>query len=553
MNKIVIIYVLTIILIAILAISMNSPIVMFPNVSFPLPLHIILEGTISILMFLIFLVSNYLFLKTDDERMVIFAGGFLIGSVLNTIHIITVKAFPYDLLSLANIQNNPTLVYLLFGNLILPLSIYFALTHKPSKIPHKTFCFKIYSIYFLTFLALTTLPFLVNNFSPNFVKDFDLLINSLDFINYSLYITLAFIVINIRQSSRATFFPMFTTGLIILGLGGLFYINPSLLPVNEILAHIFQLIGLLFILFGTRLLVTYSKYLRFKDELVAHLCVVLIVFYIVFVSIVSALLHVMLPPISAYIFIEFILIFQFIVYLIANEVTRPITNIIDILSKYSPEKEFIEIPIIRNDELGELSAKINAVSKLSFNKILEISKFAERKQSEIRIFEAMRRISNQDIIKNSIIDEIKNALKADRTFIALYNSTDDSFYLDKYIENLPSKTLFDFKDEHQEERIIRRLNELLKNSLELCFSNVNEYITKNALEGSTRARVLRKYKIKSCCNMPIYYSGNLLGCLIIQYTKGYVELDKVDLAYLKTMAAQLGVVINNQRWQQHNL
>lgn len=547
MNKVILLYILTILLIAALAAFMHTPAAMFSTVNFPHSLHIILEGTNSLLMFLIFLFSNYIFSKTNDERLAILAGGFLVGSIWNFIHIITIKTFPFDLLSLANIQNKPSIVYLLFSNLILPLAVYFSLTHKPTNLPVKKFSFKVYSIYFLIFVTLTALPIFVSNFLPNLTPEFNLITHSLEFINYSLFITLAFIVINIRQANKVSFFPTFTTGLIISGLAGLFYINPSILPLNELLAHIFQGIGLVFMLVGINKFAFYSKYLRFKDELVAHLCLVLICFYIVFISTISLLFNVIFPPVSAYIFIEFILIFQFVVYLISNEVSKPLTNIIDTLSKYSPGEDTIDIPIVRKDEIGMLTQKINTATKLSRLKIMEVSKTAQRNRSIIKIFESMRRISKPDIIKNSIVEEIKNSLNPDRIFIALYDSTSDSFYYDKYIEHLPSKTLVDFKDEHHEEKMLNRLNWFLKPSLELCYSNLDEYIKNNSLTGTKRGRILKCYGIKSCCNMPIYYAGNLLGCLMVQHTKEYVKFDQIDVNYLKTMATHLGVVINNQK------
>lgn len=546
MKKVILVYILTITLIAALALLMNTPMVILPAVHFPKSLHTILEGTNSLLMLLIFLVANYFFSKSNDERLAILAGGFLVGTIWNILHIATATNSPFDLMSLENIHNKPGIIYLLFSNLILPLSIYFALTHKPSNLPLKKFRFKTYSRYFIIFVIFSALPILIHKFLPMWLPNFNLMTHLLEFINYSLYITLAFIVINIRQASKVTFFPTFTTGLVILGLGGLYYIDPSLLPINGILAHIFEAIGLLFILFGIKKFVMYSKYLRYKDELVADICLVLIAFYIVFITITSILFHIIYPPISGYIFIEFILIFQFIVYLIANEVVRPITNIIDALNNYSPGKESINIPVIRNDEIGMLSEKINTAAKLSLQKITEISKIAERDRSVVRIFESMRRISEQDIIKNSIVEEIKNALNPDRIFLALYNKSEDLFYYDKYIEHLPSKTLIDFKNKHQEEKMLKRLNWFLKSNLELCFSNVNDYIASNTLTGTKKEKILRRYGIKSCCNIPIYYGGNLLGCLLIQFTKEYITLDKIDVNYLKTLATQLGVIINNQ-------
>lgn len=552
MRKLIVLYILMIIFIAILAVLINTSCEAFSLVKFPHKLHVIIDGTNSLLMFLIFVVANHLYLKTKDGRLAILAGGFLVGGILNCVHIITVTSFPYDLLSIANLQKNPTLVYLLWCNLILPFSIYFAIMYKPLQQETHNFRFKIYSIYFFILLIATTLPSISYYSFPNIREALNIARYSLGFINYSLYIMLAFITVNIRQSSELKIFPLITIGLTVLGLGGLFYINPSLRQANELLAHIFQVTGLLFLLFGIRRFQIYATFLRFKDELAAYLCLVLVAFYIIFISITSALFNIIFPLFSAYLFIEFLLIFQFIIYLLTNKLTQPLTNTTEMISKYNPGEEPIPIPVIWHDEIGIFTEKINALTALSYQKILELSKIAEREHSTIRIFESMRRVSNQNVIKNSIIDELKKALNPDRIFIALYDSTNDSFYFDKYLESLPSKALFNFckeedgeyDEEKEEEVMLKKLNEFLKNNLELCFSNVNDYIVTNSLERTQKEVLLKKYKVKSCCNIPIYYAGKLLGCLVIQYTKEFKEFDNTDLSYIKMMATQLGVVMN---------
>lgn len=547
MKKTVLLYILTIIFIAFMTILISTQFDFSLTINFPKWLHIFLEGINSLLMLLIFLVSSHIYSKTKNERLLIIAGGFLISGIFNIVHIITVNNFPYDSLSITNLQGNPTIIYLLIGNLILPLTIYFALIHKPSESLSEAFQLKIYSFFFFIFLAMIIFPYSIYHFFPQLSYKLNIIIHSLEFINYALFIMLAFIIINIRHGSNQTFFPTFTLGLIISGLGGLFYLNLSYMPVNEISAHILQGLGLILILASINKFLTYSTYLRFKDELVAYLCLLLIAFYVAFVSIASALFHIIFPPVSAYLFLEFILIFQFCIYLISDKITQPITKIIDTLNEYTPGEIPLTISVIRNDELGLLTQKINEMSVLTSQKISEISKIVEREHSIIRVFESMRRVSNQNIIKNSIIEEVKNAINPDRIFIALYNLKNDSFYFDKYIENLPSKTLVNFEKESKKGIImIKKLNEFLKTSLELCFANIHEYISKNSLEGTTQEKLLKEYDIKSCCNLPIYYAGHLLGCLLIQYTKDFVELDKIDLTYLKTMATQLGTVINNQ-------
>lgn len=551
MKKIIILYILMIIFIAFLAVLINTSCEAFSLVKFPHKLHVIIESINSLLMFLIFVVANHLYSKTKDGRLAILAGGFLVGGILNCVPIITVTSFPYDLMSIANLQKNPTLVYLLWSNLILPFAIYFAIMYKPTQQKPNNFRFKTYSIYFFILLIATTLPSLSYYSFPNVREAFNITRYSLGFINYSLYIMLAFLTVNIRQGSELKTFPWFTLGLTVLGLGGLFYINPSLRQANELLAHVFQAVGLLFLLLGIGYFRTYAKFLRFKDELAAYLCIVLIAFYILFISIASTLFNIIFPPFSAYLFIEFLLIFQFIIYLLTNKLTKPLTNVTEIISEYNPGEEPSLIPIIWHDEIGLFTEKINALTMLSYQKILELSKLAEREHSTIRIFESMRRVSNQNVIKNSIVNELKMALNPDKIFIALYDSTNDSFYFDKYLESLPSKALINFckededelDEEKEEEIMLKKLNEFLKNNLELCFSNVNDYIATNSLEKTQKEVLLKKYKVKSCCNIPIYYAGKLLGCLVIQYTKEFKEFDNTDLSYIKMMATQLGVVM----------
>lgn len=542
MNKPTFIYIVMIVSIAFLTILMNVHWKVFSLVTFSHELHIILEGIISLLMLSGFFVCNYLYSKSNDERLVIMAGGLLAATILNCVHIVTVTTFPYDLISISNLQKNPTLVYLLLSNLMLTFSIYFSIAHKPSSLPSRDFVIRTYSLYFFIFLALTLCPYLVYHFGFGLTYPLDIIMQSLEFIRYSLYIMLAFMIINIRQASNLTFPPIFLTGLLILGLGGLFYINPLSIQINEILAHIFQAVGLVFFLFGIPHFQTYAKFMKFKDELAAYLCLLLIAFYILFASIISGFFKIIFPPFSAYIFVEFLLIFQFAIYLLANKITQPITNLIQALSNYTPGEKALNIPVARHDEIGILTEKINALSLLSHQKILEVSKIADRELAIIRIFETMRRISDQNIVKNTIIDEIKNAFNPDRCFIVLYDSINNSFYYDRYAENLPSKTLKNF-DVDDDALKFERFTKVFEGNIEICFADIEKYIEKNALYGTDRENLLREYNIKSRCHIPITYSDQLLGYIILEYQNDGRELSKEDLMFLNTMATQIGIAI----------
>jgi len=102
----------------------------------------------------------------------------------------------------------------------------------------------------------------------------------------------------------------------------------------------------------------------------------------------------------------------------------------------------------------------------------------------------------------------------------------------------------DFKEENEDDLIIKQFNDLFKTNFEICFDNVEDYIEKNFLQETPREELLREYNIKSCCNIPIYYACKLLDYVVIQYTNEYKEVSKTELAYLKTMATQIGIAIN---------
>lgn len=501
MKKTVFLYVYMFLFVAFLTVLMNIPLAVFSPVDFPKILHVVFEIIISILLFLIFLRGNNLYSKTNDGRFLILAVGFLIGLLFNFVHIFTVNTSPYDNLSFGNIKNNPTLFYLLMCNLILPLSICFSIIYKPVYDSEKVNCkLRIYSIYFGIFSIITISSILIYLFLHKFLNNFYIIMHSLEYVNYALYLMLATILINSGFNSKQSNLNKFTVGLFVLGFGGLFYINHLLIPIHSILAHIFQIIGLLLILLGLPQLQSLAVSMKIKDELITYLSLILIVFYIIFVPIASGVYHIIFPQYSGYLFIELLLIFQFIMYL--------------------------------------LSAKsLNQMTKLHLSR--------ERSRALVMIYESMRRISNKDIIKNTIIDIINKDFNADRCYIIIYDADNKSFYYDKYIEKLPSKILYDTDVLENEALRFERFKDIFNQNIEISFDNAEEYIMKNSLKGTEKEDLLREYNIKSYFSIPINYYDKFLGYLVLEYTKDYRKLSNDDVSYLKEIAKQLGIVINN--------
>lgn len=501
MKKTILVYFLLITLIAFLAFVLNAHWLQNLSINFSYPLHIAIESLITIVIFSIFIKSNNLYTKTKNERYAILAGAFLLSAVLNIIHILTAKYFPYDSLSIGNIIRNNALIYLLLCNIIMPLSIYIALIYKPSVEVVSNFRFKTYSLYFYILLAFVIAHIFVHNFLSGFVNNFVILAHSLECINYALFIIIGAILINMNYREEKYCSNTLISGLIIFGLSGLFFMNPSPIQLGSILAHIFQVIGLVLILKGLPCIQTFSQQFKFKDELVAYLSLLLIAFYICFVSIIYGALHIILPPITAYVFIEYLLFFQFIIYVIAT---------------------------------------------LSWQNVVDVYAMAEYQQSIVRTYDTLQRITNLNVVKDTIINEIKKYFDADKCFITLYNKEENKFYLDKYYQNLPSQTLHDFETEDKDSLEFEEFSNTFHN-LEICFSNVDEYINKNSLKNSPQEKILKQYNIKSYYSLPINYNNVFLGYLILQYRGEYKELSPKDLSYLSRMANQISIAIGKTK------
>lgn len=498
MKKTILAYILMILSVAFLVPLMNTYLQIIPINYFPRPTHIVLEIIITLLMFLIFLFSNRLYSQRKEERLAIVAGGFLIGAIFNVVHIFTMQEFSYDMLSLANIEKNPMLVYLLFANLILPLSIYAALIYKPFGRTTNNFRFKIYNIYFYIFIAMLVVPLLIEFVFQGFAHKFNIMVYSLQFVSYSLYIILASIFLSIRYSFRQACFPVFTLGLFTLGLGGLFYINPLFFQRNEFLAHVFQIIGLGLIFQGVSCIRVLPVLLKYKDEFIAYLFLLLVAFYVLFFPLSSAIFHVIYPQNSAFIFVEFILIFQLVIYI---------------------------------------------ATTISWQKVTALYISVERDRSLIRVLESMHRISNQNILKDTIVNEINNDFSADRCFIVNYDKHKNYYFYDRYSENLPSKTLVNFDNLDAEELELERFIYTF-NNINICFCNADEYIHRCSLKGTPQENFLKEYNLKSVYSIPIKYNEELLGYLILQYKNDYREFNKNDFEYLQKMATQLGIIMH---------
>lgn len=170
---------------------------------------------------------------------------------------------------------------------------------------------------------------------------------------------------------------------------------------------------------------------------------------------------------------------------------------------------------------------------------------ANKRESLLRnIFETMRSSLDVNTIKNKIVTELGKALNMDICFIMTYKPQENYFDIDEHSEYLSSPEEKSFVGANSEAPEFRFFMNSFKNNLEVDFANVEEYIIKNNLQNTPEEGFLKACNIKSSYNVPVYYANTLLGFIITFYTKDYKVLDESELAFLRTIATQAGIAIN---------
>lgn len=161
-----------------------------------------------------------------------------------------------------------------------------------------------------------------------------------------------------------------------------------------------------------------------------------------------------------------------------------------------------------------------------------------------RIVETMRSSLDVNLVKNTIVNVVAETFKANRCFILNYNEKEDNFYVTKDCEYLSSDDEKSFIGINTNMFSEHKVMDYLKKGNDANYSNVDEYIQKQNLQGSPEETFLKEYEIKSSYKIPIFHANTFLGFIIIEYTKSYKALDESDLAFLNIIATQAGIAIH---------
>ena len=178
------------------------------------------------------------------------------------------------------------------------------------------------------------------------------------------------------------------------------------------------------------------------------------------------------------------------------------------------------------------------------SKLYEKEKEMVERESLLRkIFETMRSSLELNTIKNTIVNEVGNALNADRCCLLAYDKNTDAFILEEYSEHRSSPEVKSLIGINSKDLKIEWLTDLYIIGKEVIFDNVKQFIKENNLEGTPVEQYFKKSNIKASYNIPIFNSKEMLGVLIVQYTKDYKTLNQEDIDFIRIVAVQSGEAI----------
>ncbi|MEI7474844.1 MAG: ATP-binding protein [bacterium] len=423
-------YILLIIFVFCFALFSNSDyVLLLSGIHFKLFEHRFLELLVTIIYISIFVRGEQLFSINKDKRHLLISVAFFYVACLNIIHLFSANNFPYDILTLQNLQKNSELTYLILEKLIISTSLFLSIFYVSSSNENlKQFKSNVYLAYGSIILLFVLFHEVIMTILPEFASYRVLLfIEPLQTLNESIYFITAFIYFDMTLNKKNNYFSFFPLGIFILGIGQLFYINPHLIQMYGIIAHTLKLIGFILLFIGMKDLSFCQNSLNIKQKILASLFSFLSVLYIGFVSLSSALLNITFPIYAEYIFLEFILVGGIIQNLIADKFTEPIFDLIKGIESYVPGKEINVIEVKSNDEIGRLTAKFNEMSQLNWNYIEalierenKITKLRDKEKILKEIVYELKLIKNLEEAYKTLINKLANIFEVDRVlFIEL--------------------------------------------------------------------------------------------------------------------------------------
>lgn len=523
----------------------------------PVLLHEILESTTTILFFLIFLKANKLYTQLQDKRMAIIAGGFLVGTALNTYHVAVLESLYYLMLTPAGFKLNPSFVYLLAEKIIMPTAIFISVFYsekssfiekeKMNKFRNKTYLL-FFSVFFLvTFLDQFVFPYM----TEQALYKFSLLEVNLEIYDEVVYYLSAFILMDRRLLNNKNIFSKFTVGCTLYGAMQLFYLayytNPEYIPLFRHFLHILRVLVFILLFFGLEDIRIKPDIRTLRQKLLAYLSLFLTISYLIFISLLSVVYEVSLPHNAPFVFLEFFLFLSTFIYIYATKLTNSISDISSVINKYKPGEKSEKIPITSEDEIGVLAGRLNEIIDREWNysqellgKQARIQGLLNKEQLLFKITESIRRSLNIEEILKTICYEIAKTFDIERVGIA--KILDKENYQDFIIkaQYTSSETI---KTPEILEKNYKLLGGFMANQV---FPSKKPLILENVYKSDIPEFIKNLYEIleiKSIICFPLISKNELWGFMTLSKIDDYKYWSDEEISLLSSITDQIQIAI----------
>jgi len=550
MNKLIGLYFILIFLIALFALfNVNLYPAFLMKIPFTFFLYKLFESLMIFIYILIFLRANKLYYQTHDKRMAIIAGAFLAGIYLKIYHLLyTFNSLP-NVLNIENVEINPALICLLAEKLIIPVSLFIAIffTQKFPEKAFENFKNKIYFIYFCIFLLIIiTNQFILYLFSNIFVHKILLFEQSISVIDESLYFLIAFIWADRKFSENKTILSNFVLGLFFLGISELFSINPTFLGINEIISCFLKLIGFLFVFLGLKDFQLLPDIKSLKQKLFVFLTLFLIILYLIFSLFHYLIMEIYLSAKFLYIFIEFLLTLLIVSYITTIKFTSSLSNIIRVINKYQTGVKSEKIPITSNDEIGELSKKLNEI----LDREWDYSQKLLTSQTKIL------KLLDKEQLLFKITNTIRNSLDINETLSIICAEAAKIFNVERVaIIEFPDKNNYKkslYRGEFKSREEIKNLTEIDYDQRAIEYGGIvvvdqgKNLVINNLQESDTPdyyKETYAKIGVKSILNVQIRKEEDKWGMIFLCEYEHYREWKEDEINLLQAITGQIYIAI----------
>lgn len=174
---------------------------------------------------------------------------------------------------------------------------------------------------------------------------------------------------------------------------------------------------------------------------------------------------------------------------------------------------------------------------------LNVQKQAERESYLRSIIETIRNTLDEGEIKQKIVNIVGEAFKAYRVYIT---ETDprtgllrEDIHETEYMSSHEIKSVRGHKRFYK----FKIATHLLEEKKEFLAIDAKDPIFK----GTEEERFFKDYKVRSGAAIPILYSDQLLGTIVIHYQKEGESFTDEDLDFLRVIASQTGIAIHQSR------